>query len=315
VRAVLAKLADLPAEAEAEARTAEDLRAKLRAAERELGEQKRLMARAVEQKVVADPEALARARSEGEAAGAAGARRAIATLAASANAGRERAARALDQAMGQIKLAADALRETIDVPEMNSVGGVPRPPSTQRVGSASPASGRHPSPLAGTSSAASLRARGGESRMLAILAQHYPSGVTIGQWAALAALKRSGGTWSTYLSRLRTRGHVEERGGLWYATDAGVESAGVVPEQPSTPEEVLAMWEQKPGMGQPVRIVRSLLEHGGEMERDALAIACDLEASGGTYSTYLSRARTAGLITTDDGLVRAAETLLRPASR
>ena len=123
--------------------------------------------------------------------------------------------------------------------------------------------------------------------MLGVLAQHAPAGLREGQWAVLAKLKRSGGTWSTYKSRLRTRGHICQEGDLWCATETGIEAAGIVPEMPQTTEGILEMWRHKPGM----RLVEAALEHG-PLDLDELAIAVGLEATGGTFSTYLSRAKT-----------------------
>lgn len=133
--------------------------------------------------------------------------------------------------------------------------------------------------------------------MLSVLAQHFPTGLREGQWAALAGLKRSGGTWSTYKSRLRTAGHLREEGGLYFATEAGVEAAGVVPERPQTVEEVLALWQSKPGMAPVMPLVNAVVwAPSYPVNRSDLADAVGLTASGGTFSTYLSRARTAQLI-------------------
>lgn len=144
--------------------------------------------------------------------------------------------------------------------------------------------------------------------MLAVLAQYAPNGLPEGQWAALAGLKRSGGTWGTYKSRLRTAGHLEERGGLFYATDHGVAAAGVVSELPSTAEEVIALWSTKTGMGPVIRLVQAVLDVGGEMQRTDLAEVVSLAEGAGTFGTYLSRARTAGLLAT-----QGATVLLGPA--
>ena len=137
--------------------------------------------------------------------------------------------------------------------------------------------------------------------MLAILATYYPAGMPEGQWAALAGLKRSGGTWSTYKSRLRTAGYIEERGGTFHATESGIEAAGEVPAQPATVAEVLDTWAGKPGMRPVMPLVEAVIAYGAAMPRDKLAESCGLTASGGTFSTYLSRARTAGLIADASG--------------
>ena len=51
-----------------------------------------------------------------------------------------------------------------------------------------------------------------------------------------------------------------------------------------------------------------ILERGA-LEKDALALACGLTPGAGTFGTYLSRARTAGLLEIRHGVVEASEAL------
>src|SRR5581483_1548417 len=88
---------------------------------------------------------------------------------------------------------------------------------------------------------------GAERKPLAVLARAYPGGLTEAQWATLAGLKRTGGTWSTYRSRLRTAGLIEADGALWRATPLGLAAAGDTPPAAETPEERLAMWRRAVG--------------------------------------------------------------------
>ncbi len=78
---------------------------------------------------------------------------------------------------------------------------------------------------------------------------------------------------------------------------------------PQTTEEILEMWRRKPGMGPVMRLVEAALGCPEGIDRDELAIAVGLEASGGTFSTYLSRARTAGLLEGEGRTVRPARAL------
>ncbi len=68
------------------------------------------------------------------------------------------------------------------------------------------------------------------------------------------------------------------------------------------------MWRRKPGTESVMRFVEAALEHG-PLDRDELAIAVGLEATGGTFSTYISRAKTAGLLETEGRTVRPAGAL------
>ena len=52
--------------------------------------------------------------------------------------------------------------------------------------------------------------------MLNVAAMYYPNGITEGQMAAQAKVKRSGGSFSSYKSNLNTSGYIDRRGGLIY---------------------------------------------------------------------------------------------------
>ncbi|MBA1141713.1 ATP-binding protein [Mesorhizobium neociceri] len=137
---------------------------------------------------------------------------------------------------------------------------------------------------------------GAERKPLALLAAAYPAGYTEAQWASLAGFKRTGGTWSTYKSRLRTKGAVEQRGDLWFATEDGVDAlGGDIPAMPRTPEERLAMWKSKvAGIGPMLDALRN--RYPDQTGRADLAFQLGLAPGGGTFGTYLSRARSNGLI-------------------
>lgn len=303
VRAVLAKLSDLPAEAAEEARTVETLSDRVRELEREL--------RAARAGTSApSPEQLERARAEGARA----AEKRLAALVGKVNGRQGSAARLLEQAIVTLGKLSDVMRDPLDVElltfasssEMAKVNTLVSVDRSSRSSGSVASSTRQ---IAASKTQAVVSPRSGQGRMLQVLAQLSPSGATEAQWAVLAHLKRTGGTWATYLSRLRTAGYVEHRSdGLWYATDDGLLAAGEVPAAPSTPDEVLAMWRGKPGMAQPVRLAAAVMEHG-EMTRDELASTVGLTGNAGTFSTYLSRCKTAGLIEVDGTMVRPAEAL------
>ena len=140
--------------------------------------------------------------------------------------------------------------------------------------------------------------------MLAALVQWYPAGMSEGQMRSHAGLRRSG-TFSAYLSDLRTNAYIEQRDGELYSTQAGIDYFGEnPPPAPSTTEEVLAVWEPKLRDGAR-RILRALVaRQGQDVSLDELAEASGLTKSG-TFSTYLSDLRTARLIVTGGGMARA----------
>lgn len=150
---------------------------------------------------------------------------------------------------------------------------------------------------------------GAELRILKVLAQRHPARFTMAQWATLAGMKRTGGTWQTYVSRLRSAGYLDEGGGQFGVTREGIAAAGAVPEQPQSSADVIAMWKGALGTG-PSKILDELVSaYPRAVDRETLADRAGMTASGGTFQTYLSRLSGNGLIErTRDG-VRASEAL------
>lgn len=152
-----------------------------------------------------------------------------------------------------------------------------------------------------------VRLKSGARLMLTELARRHPATWTRAQLATLVRLKRTGGTFGTYLSKLRMAGYIDEQGGQVAITPDGLDAAGVVPDAPTTHEEVMAMWREKLKAGA-YRMLELLVQQG-ELPRDELAAGVDLEARGGTFGTYLSHLRTNGLVYEADGVVRPADVL------
>lgn len=152
---------------------------------------------------------------------------------------------------------------------------------------------------------------GAERKPLAVLASVHPAGMTDAQWAVAAGFKRTGGTWTTYRSRLRTAGRIEQASdGRWFATEDGLFALGdePLPVPPPGPELVEFWASRIPGAGPMLRYLARI--HPRAVSREALAAELGLAATGGTFGTYLSRLRTADLVVNEgrDG-VRAAPIL------
>jgi hypothetical protein len=158
-----------------------------------------------------------------------------------------------------------------------------------------------------TSTNCDLPLRAGARRMLAALCQWFPSGRTEAQLAAQVRMKRTSGTWAAYKSDLRNGGCIEVHAdGLWYATEAGQNFAGLdVPGTPATTEDVIALWNSKLRKGAR-QMLEILVRHAGAtLSRDELGAAVGLEPSAGTFAAYLSDLKQAGLIVVDRDGVRA----------
>jgi hypothetical protein len=133
-----------------------------------------------------------------------------------------------------------------------------------------------------------------ELRILRVLAARHPARFTRAQWATLAGMKRTGGTWQTYVSRLRTAGYIDEDGATIGVTPAGIAAAGPV-DRPA-PGSVIQQWKSALGSG-PTKMIDALMAaHPRGMDRANLADRVGMTATGGTFQTYLSRLKSNGLI-------------------
>jgi hypothetical protein len=146
--------------------------------------------------------------------------------------------------------------------------------------------------------------RAGAERMLAALSQWHPEGMTEGQMRAHAGLRKSG-TFSAYMSDLRRNGYIEERNGLIYASEQGLEYCQHVPAAPQSTQEVVDIWRPKLRDGAR-RMLDVLVELGGDpITKEELGERANLQKSG-TFSAYLSDLKTARLaIVGRDGTVAA----------
>ena len=277
VRVALAKLTDLPKEAEEEARTSVDLR-------RELAEARRKLTMAERGAPAIDPKAVETARTQGYREGR--------------QAGLLEAAPILQRMAEGTAVTAKTASEAI-ARALQSLPKAPPPVKIER---------KYSNPIPRSLNGSGARS-GAELRILKVLAQRHPARFTMAQWATLAGMKRTGGTWNTYVSRCRSAGYLDEAGGQFGVTGEGMAACGAVPEQPQSSEDVIAMWRTALGSG-PSKILDVLVAaHPSLVHRDALAAETGMTASGGTFNTYLSRLSGNGLIErTRDG-IRASEAL------
>ncbi|MER7078260.1 hypothetical protein SAMN02982929_00071 [Saccharopolyspora kobensis] len=148
--------------------------------------------------------------------------------------------------------------------------------------------------------------RGGEKRMIGVLVGHRR--LTRSQLATLSVLSPNSGTFSTYLSRLRSRKLITIDGdGFVALTERGRRSAGVRSVKPLTKEKIRNQWLSV-FRGGARRMLEVLLEAGSVgLSRDELARKAGLKPTSGTYSTYLAKLRDNGLIEVVDGRIRVTE--------
>lgn len=290
VKALLPKLADLPKEAEKKAKTEAELRSEIRSLQAQLRNQAAL---------VPGPQAVIKAREQGREE----AEREIVkervqfrSFLFQLRPLSESILKAIEQAIqeDQTKSVNDAAKTAKKgfrpIQTVGSVTSRPNPDLFAQVG-------KRYSKIRGKieESVSDGKLRSGAERMLAAVASWSPNGMTEGQMRAHAGLKKSG-TFTTYMSDLRTGSYIEERNGLIFATDKGIQYCGELPSPPQTTEEVLAVWEKKLRSGC-FRMLKVLVDAGGEpLSREELTARAEL-AESGTFTTYLTDLRTAKLIT------------------
>jgi uncharacterized protein len=320
-RAVALKPLDLGAlkdklatvEAETKANDPKKLRA-------EIADLKRQMATAVKQKVVADPEIEAKAEQRGYAKGKIeGYGEALSSIDDFAKALRngldclERDIAPIRKVLTDIGKWAESARRDA---QRGGLARLARPPAPFRNGTTvgvQPAAPSPSRPARIVQSDGQDRPLGAERRPLAVLAGVYPSGMTEAQWAVAAGLKRRGGTWTAYKSRLVSAGRVARQGDLFFVTEDGLSDLGEeITPLPPPGHELVDYWASKiSGVGP---MLRRLADAYPEyLEREQLAAVLGMAASGGTFGAYISRLRSPGLIEVDGKRVRASTELMEGA--
>ena len=293
IKALLPKLADLPAEVEERQKTVEDLRRETAQLKRELTEARRAQPatpppKRVEVPVLKDAQ-LAR----------------------------------LEKAQGSFFEIANRVGQVLE--RFTALGAEARAVATEISGALrvrqappsmlphAPASLRMPQPVAttaraarrppATSAAAALPA--GERAVLTAIAQHGDDGVTREQLSVLTGYKRS--TRDAYLQRAGERGHISVTGDRIIATQAGVDALGADFEPLPTGEQLRKHWLARLPDGER-RVLEVLVAAYPEaVDREAISDATGYKRS--TRDSYLQRLGARRLVVADRGRVRASEML------
>lgn len=146
-------------------------------------------------------------------------------------------------------------------------------------------------------------------KMLVALAQHAPGRFTWGQVATLAGLKPSGGHFNAGRKELREAGYAAEANSLVSASPAGLNAAGEVPLQPSTPAERLALWCSRLPSPAP-EMLRALAARGAHfIDAAELSAVLGKKPTGGHWNSGIALLRNNGLIETNGRRFRVADLL------
>lgn len=151
----------------------------------------------------------------------------------------------------------------------------------------------------------------GAQRMVESLGRLHPLKATISQWGLAAKLKTSGGTWGTYLSKIRVAGLIEETNGLYTLSPLGFAHIGGVPTALTAAELQDQVRESLGRNSGATRMLDVLLNmHPQGLNRAELAEAAQITMSGGSFGTYLSRLRANGMVTEFAGEIVATDFLV-----
>lgn len=150
--------------------------------------------------------------------------------------------------------------------------------------------------------------KAGARRMLQELAQRTE--LNRRQVATLSRISPKSSTYRDYLSVLRRRGFIAERGDILQLTPAGRDFLGDdIPEAPQTTQEILQAWRPKLKLGA-ARMLDAIVEaHPNALSKEALGTASGISVSSSTFRDYLSVLRRNGLAATEGDQVGAGEAL------
>jgi hypothetical protein len=146
----------------------------------------------------------------------------------------------------------------------------------------------------------------GAARMLRALASRHPRPLTREQLGVLAVIKPSGGSFGTYVSKLKTSRLIEIQGGLLSLTPAGLQAAP--PGAQPGAEQLLDTWRGKLD-GKAKDMLLLLAQAVVDMTKAEIAQEVGMDVAGGSFGTYLSRLKSNGLIVRGPGGFRVVAEL------
>lgn len=280
--AVLPKLADLPKEAEVEAKSIDDLKRELANTRRELTQAKNAKPGASREDLQA---AEARGFERGRQLGEDEAQR---TAAAHLKSLRGAVHQAIESVLGAAPMPVQ--RRTIPAPALRGASIPPRQP--------------RPAPVSRVTNGSGEPIAKGEAAVLAACIQ-FPDGLRREQITVLTGYKRS--TRDAYIQRLREKSYVTDERDLIFATDEG--SAALPDAEPlPTGEALQDYWFRRLPEGE-CAILRVLVDrHPEAVEREALTDETGYKRS--TRDAYLQRLSAKQLVSEPSrGEVKASEDL------
>lgn len=168
-----------------------------------------------------------------------------------------------------------------------------------------------PAPVRNINTSTNGQVTSGALRMLKAAAMFHPKPITKSRMAALAGLSHTSGSFGTYKSTLKRDGLLIENGNQYTITEQGLLKAGNVESLPSDPHELIDMWCQNIGSGSgAARILRFLGErYPDAVPKQIIGEETGLSHTSGSFGTYISTLKRNGLISVSGQMVKAANEL------
>ena len=167
-----------------------------------------------------------------------------------------------------------------------------------------------PTPKVPAGTDSDVKIKKGAEDMLGVLRSHYPKSLSKAQIGLFTGYKISGGTFKSYLSILKTNGLIELDGNNYRITEQGMHYIGDnYAKLPKGREELIAFWKPKlkAGAGDILQHIANNYPH--EVTKDYLGDVSGFTVTGGTFKSYLSILKTAGLINVNGDMVSLSENM------
>lgn len=315
IRAVLAKLKQLPIEAEQEIKTRNDMLAEIRRLKTELRQKSGL------QRPVADKATLAKERALGQQEGARKASqeadqqlKSIQLAAKQQQAGFGRLQGVLKQISHLAAKAAGEPIPQIKIQPVKSMGIPLRPPKPgilpmRREVAYLPEQKSHTTPFNTENFEETEKLSPAFKRLLQSCAMVYPNSITRRKMAFLAEVPILASTFRNGISSLKTRGLIIPKGNDFAATEEGVQAAGDFEQMSSDPDEVIKMWKSRLSPAYQRMLTVVIEAYPNELTKQEFSEASGVPLETSTFRNGLSKLKSLGLIKSASGIVKAADEL------
>lgn len=154
-----------------------------------------------------------------------------------------------------------------------------------------------------------LRFRAGALRMVEALGRMAPRRLTKAQWAVVAKMRHTSGTWSTYFGELRRAGLIDETPDGFTLTETGFAFLGGRPE-PMSGDELRQHYLGilRAGAGRMLQAVIDAYPAG--LSREEISARAGIVSSSGTFSTYWGELVRNGLVVQNGSSLTASDILM-----